>query len=165
MPKKVPLMGRQSDDIKSCCSPNILCIDYSLFTHLLKCHLSNASHLTYFISFGLLSYALRSLLFQLCRWEAWGSGTLDALLKLTGLQNWNQGLYACSLQVLSPHKACGTLPSALLNVTVISGEHTAEPLKDTHPLSLSLKARPQIRVRKVRHWPQAQDFRECPKPQ
>lgn len=46
--KKVQLIRRQSDDTKSSCpSTNILCTDYSFYTHLLKPHLSSASHLTY----------------------------------------------------------------------------------------------------------------------
>lgn len=54
MTRKIQLIRRQSDDIKSSCpSTNILCIDYSLYKHLLKCHLSSASPLTYFISFNL----------------------------------------------------------------------------------------------------------------
>lgn len=80
-----------------------------------KVPLTEASHLTYFISFNLYSHTWRSVLsVQLCSPGVRGSEKLDDSLGVTWLQNksWNQALEACSFQMPPP---CHTWlnPSAL----------------------------------------------------
>ena len=140
--KKGPAERRQSGAIKS---SNSL---HSLFTlqTFVKVPLTEASHLTYFISSNLYSHTWRSvLLVQLCRPGVWGSEKLHDLLGVTWLQNksWNQALEACPFQMPPP---CHTWlnPSALmlLNATVIALQHTAEPL-DKDPTFLFSGWRPR----------------------